>query len=518
MHKSQNSSVQIRAAKSERAAARSDVCKPSLAMAYCWLVFVLSATTAEVKADTEAFYLQPSAFPSAKFPLTVRSTQLVPVLNTSTEGQWDSVDVLNPSVVYWRGKLWSYYSGYDGLIWRTGVATSTDGLKWQKFDSNPVLSIDKQSWDSEYIAANGAAIVVGDGIYYFYEGMTDHGVTEISLAKSSDGFTFQKIPRPLIRPGTSGTWDESGVADPYVIAYDGAFYMYFVGINRAGVQRVGIAKSFDGVSWSKHPGNPILDIGATSDFDAGGLGEPSVTKIGNVFAMVYTGRNELEQRSLGVALSLDGINWRRQNHSGLPVPREGWNSEVLCDSTILLTPDGQALRVWYGGGRKRHPGKNIDGQVGYFELALPEWAYTQFDPKADWSTSLTPSTEVLKGSYPIEKDGTCWIGKEASIHLQPPLRHGVQATGYVPVSVHRKGKPKLKRLTIDFLINNAITKTTSVTDDGPFDVTVPVPKELQDQIVELAIRVSDVVNPSKAKIGDDARDLGIIIGRVRVID
>ena len=46
-------------------------------------------------------------------------------------GDWDSHDVLNPSVVAFNGLL-NFYSGFDGRSWRTGAAASSDGLHWQK--------------------------------------------------------------------------------------------------------------------------------------------------------------------------------------------------------------------------------------------------------------------------------------------------------------------------------------------------------------------------------------------------
>ena len=35
-------------------------------------------------------------------------------------GDWDSVDVLNPSVVHDAGAYYNFYSGFDGKAWHTG--------------------------------------------------------------------------------------------------------------------------------------------------------------------------------------------------------------------------------------------------------------------------------------------------------------------------------------------------------------------------------------------------------------
>ena len=479
---------------------------------------VLSFCHTATVAIAEPFYLEHPAFPKSAFQLGDISAELEPVLRTSADHKWDSVDVLNPSVVQWRGQYWNFYSGFDGETWRTGVATSADGKIWAKSDHNPVLGPSERSWDRQLIAANGSAIAIRDRLHYYYQGKTKEKVLEIGLATSADGIVFEESAEPVLIPGPSGAWDESAVADPYVIEYHGSYYMYFLGMNQAGVQRLGVAKSDDGMKWVKHPGNPILDIGAAGTFDSLGVGEPSVVNIGGTFIMLYTGRNDLEQRSIGVALSLDGINWRRQSSQQLPIPRAAWSSEVLCDPTMMLTDDGKLIRVWYGGGNVRSPAEKLNGQVGYFEMSIPAWAYSGFDAKGDWTSSPTPSTTVLKGSYPIQPDGTCWIGPTASMVLKPPFEHGIQISGYLPVSAHRSSNAGLHDLAVQIFLDGTKVAEVREAEDKAFGITAVVPLELRNKVLELQIRVSDDLNMAKAGTGEDKRDLGVIITRIKAVE
>ena len=55
-------------------------------------------------------------------------------------------------------------------------------------------------------------------------------------------------------------WDERAVADPYVIRIGAYFYMYYLGQDRAGRQRLGVARSSDGIHWEKLRANPILEM------------------------------------------------------------------------------------------------------------------------------------------------------------------------------------------------------------------------------------------------------------------
>src|SRR5690349_4698520 len=78
---------------------------------------------------------------------------------------WESHDVLNPSVV--RDKsLINFYSGFDGRTWRSGTATSGDGLHWTK--TGMVIEPDARTWEGSYIAANGSALMHDGDLWYWY--------------------------------------------------------------------------------------------------------------------------------------------------------------------------------------------------------------------------------------------------------------------------------------------------------------------------------------------------------------
>lgn len=262
-----------------------------------------------------------------------------PVLS---RGDWDSGDVLNPSVVKFHGEYWNLYSGYDGTTWSTGLATSADGIHWTK--KGRILSPD---------AGNGSALVVGDRIFYWYQ---TGSPVEIALATSDDW----KKTQVALKTGPRGSWDERGVADPYVIERGGEFYLYYLGMDRARRQRLGVARSRDGVVWEKLISNPILELGEAGAFDEMGLGEPAVWTSGGSYWMLYTGRARDERRRIGLAKSADGVHWSRE-----PLVIEGsepWDKEVVCDPSVEVSPAG--VRVWFGGGDVPRPDQGLHGQIG----------------------------------------------------------------------------------------------------------------------------------------------------------
>ncbi len=280
-----------------------------------------------------------------------------PVLGRGSPGEWDAVDVLNPSVVR-RGDLYfNLYSGYDGRTWHTGLALSPDGLRWSK--QGRVLSPDPAGWEGDYIAANGSVLDAGGELLYWYQG----GRTpSIGLARSPDGRSWTKRPAPVLTPGPRGSWDERGVADPYVIRVGAFYYMYYLGQDRARRQRLGVARSAGGAVWEKLRSNPLLELGQPGSFDENGLGEPAVWASHGAYWMLYTGRDRNEIRRLGLARSADGVRWRRLDASTVISGTAPWNSRVVCDPSVMVE-EGR-IRVWFGGGDVAAPAENLHGQIG----------------------------------------------------------------------------------------------------------------------------------------------------------
>ena len=286
-----------------------------------------------------------------------------PVLARGPAGAWDAVDALNPSVVKGPGGiLLNFYSGYDGKTWHTGVATSADGVVWSKHGR--VLSPD-QAWEQDtYIAANGTGLANDNALYYWYQAGR---VPRIGLARSADGKNWTKHSGPVVEPGPRGSWDEKGVADPYVIRAGGWLYLYYLGQDRAHRQRLGVARSQDGVVWEKLRTNPVLELGDAGAFDEIGLGEPAVWEQAGWYWMLYTGRDAHEDRRLGLARSADGVHWARVTKEAVLAGSEGWDAHVVCDPTVIV--DGGRVKVWFGGGDAASPDENLRGQIGVGTLA-----------------------------------------------------------------------------------------------------------------------------------------------------
>ena len=258
-------------------------------------------------------------------------------------------DALNPSV---DGKM-NLYSAFDGRTWHTALATTEDGVHWTP--RGIVLSPDPRTWEAGYIAANGSLL----GSRYWYEA-GPKGRARIGVARQEQG-AWRKEPQPVLGYGPVGSFDESAAADPYVIRIDPYFYLYYLGQDRAVRQRIGLARSHDGLHWEKLRSNPVLELDLDTE---AGLGEPAVWQSHGFYWMLLTVRNFDETRYLALARSIDGVRWTR-----LPARYAGaqpWNSKVLCDPTVVV--EGDTIKVWFGGGDVASPDENLHGQIGFGTL------------------------------------------------------------------------------------------------------------------------------------------------------
>ena len=73
--------------------------------------------------------------------------------------------------------------------------------------------------------------------------------------------------------------------------------------------RIGYATSPDGITWTPHPDNPVIDLGPSGSFDDWHAYYPDVIKDGSTYKMWYTG-DSYGRHYLGFATSPDGPGQR----------------------------------------------------------------------------------------------------------------------------------------------------------------------------------------------------------------
>jgi predicted GH43/DUF377 family glycosyl hydrolase len=164
-----------------------------------------------------------------------------PVL--SPEQPWEKMAVMCPHVLYDHERriyrMW-YSGGEQYEPNAIGYATSEDGLRWARYEKNPIFRPEpRNAWERDRVTA---CQVVRQGGWYvmFYIGFADRDHAQVGLARSRDGITgWQRHPaNPVVRPG-KGRWDADAVYKPYAI-FDGRWLLWYNG-RRGGVEQIGVA-------------------------------------------------------------------------------------------------------------------------------------------------------------------------------------------------------------------------------------------------------------------------------------
>ncbi|MCW8803295.1 MAG: T9SS type A sorting domain-containing protein [Ignavibacteriaceae bacterium] len=116
-----------------------------------------------------------------------RDTVNNPILSPGSAGQWDDFNIFAPRVIILDNVYYMYYGAARESFgqYRVGLATSTDGLDWDKYSNNPVLKPSQSGWDNGEVET-GCVVQMGDTLYMWYDGSnsgTYHW--QIGLATSS---------------------------------------------------------------------------------------------------------------------------------------------------------------------------------------------------------------------------------------------------------------------------------------------------------------------------------------------
>jgi predicted GH43/DUF377 family glycosyl hydrolase len=151
-----------------------------------------------------------------------------------------------------------------------------------------------------------------------------------------DGSGSQTVP---------GSWDGLGVRHPMVLVADGTYKMWYAGVDMYGTRRIGYATSSDGLNWTRPVADPVLDVGAEGEWDSLSLEFPVVVAEGpDSYKMWYAGEGPDGWR-IGHATSENGIDWTK--HPGNPVVdvgEEDWNNRAVSGPSILY--EGGVYKMW----------------------------------------------------------------------------------------------------------------------------------------------------------------------------
>jgi|GEM_PF-3759013 hypothetical protein len=189
-----------------------------------------------------------------------------PVIGPGPAGSWNDGTSNTPSVAKVNGTymLW-YKTGTNGVFDSVALASSADGINWN-MEPTAVFT-GGSGWDERL----DDHTVDYDGTTYrmWYAAFTDGELGHhIGLATSTDGKKWNRHGNaPVLSPGGPGEWGAVSIMAPAVIVDGNQFHMWYkVGFSQT--PNFGYATSSDGITWSKSANNPCkIPVNQVYSFD-----------------------------------------------------------------------------------------------------------------------------------------------------------------------------------------------------------------------------------------------------------
>ncbi len=276
------------------------------------------------------------------------NTPTNPVLQKGAGGAWDENRVIAPTVIWDGGTSYEmWYTGRNNAgTYGIGYATSTDGINWAKYGSNPLTSMNAGAagaWDSQ-IVREPAVAKTGDTSYHmWYSGTARWPYFKIGHATSTDGINWTKDANPVLIP-TAGSWDANEVYAPSVVYSGGKFDMFYSG-NAGSVWLTGHARSDNGTVWTKDAnaiispeGGSAWDKGDSTDYVAGVLD-------GSTWKVFYSGAGAAGYQIGLATLKNEPQLTLRPLATNISV---GGTTDVYIDLTAATSLYGYQFAVNYG--------------------------------------------------------------------------------------------------------------------------------------------------------------------------
>jgi len=141
-----------------------------------------------------------------------------------------------------------------------GFAESSDLYYWKKYSGNPVLRPSESDWDSRGVFS--PFVFCKDDRFFLFYGGSDGLKISSGIAVSLDLANWQRNEKPILSPGSEGSWDDASVLVVSVLKLEDAYVAFYEGQNIRNEYAIGFAYSYDFIAWSKYENNPIIKKGS----------------------------------------------------------------------------------------------------------------------------------------------------------------------------------------------------------------------------------------------------------------
>lgn len=221
-----------------------------------------------------------------------------------------------PGAIVIRGKVHLFYQTYgNGPKDAINHAWSSDGIHFERDPGNPVFAPDPAvaKW-SVGRAIDAEAFVVGDKLMLYYATRDPaFKVQKIGVASAplnsnfgKGDFTNINNDKSILEPELP--WERNCIEAASIIRKNGKLYMFYAGGYNNEPQQIGVAVSTDGVEWKRLSDKPFLANGPKGSWNSSESGHPCIFQHGDRTFLFFQGNAD---RGKTWTLAATEIGWNR---------------------------------------------------------------------------------------------------------------------------------------------------------------------------------------------------------------
>ena len=256
-----------------------------------------------------------------------------------TSGRFDSLGVDCPFPFTYEGRRHMTFIGFDGMGYRTGIASSPDLVNWTNdgllIDRGPAGSPTEHNIALTWILRDSNLESDGDvvphdggivGTYHAYpEPGYEAGPASIGFCTSTNLREWD-MRAPCLHARDGADWERGGLYKSCLVKHDDMFYLFYNAKTEGNpwIEQTGVATSHDLVHWKRYGKNPVLPVGEAGAIDDRFASDPCVLRLpdGTWVMFFFTLSSDGRARET-VAFSDDLLHWEKSNEVLVDVGPEG---------------------------------------------------------------------------------------------------------------------------------------------------------------------------------------------------
>jgi len=276
---------------------------------------------------------------------------------------YDALAVDCPFVFRHGDRFCMTFVGFDGVGYRTGLATSTDLIHWEK--QGLVLGRGAKGSPTEYNAALNWIVRENElfgpgrlkpvkgrflGAYHAYPRPGyESGPAAIGLCSSEDLHDWD-LEEPFLHAADpdAGDWERGGLYKSCLVEHEGTYYLFYNAKTAESpwAEQTGLAMSSDLKHWERYGSNPVVRLGAQGSFDDRFCSDPYVVRCGDIWAMFFYTLSTDGRARDSVAFSRDLLHWEKSNEILIDVGAEGSIDSRYAHKPAVFVENGKLYHYY----------------------------------------------------------------------------------------------------------------------------------------------------------------------------